>query len=370
MEDTFRKNDYGSEEEERETVGEKIGSRGQVRTGDGRLKTLQGSGRLGVRLGEGKQLIDLEKGKMKWVPKPRKSAQKEGFGKLIIGKKQSHMGRGGVSDTTSTSIEEGLMSDFNRWRGECSRKEPHKEGRDNRDIQNSNGLSLEEPIKDYLVKMGKCGGPNEKDIVIGPQDAMVSRSQSLDGPLKEYLENIEQAFLRAKFRQGVFLHPEQASTPNLNITDERSSPNNSVSIVQETKHTDEEEVNAQENKDSSDSGSSEAEEDKDRCSFKSILATREVGEVVSEPTLSKPRKGKKRLKITSKLNRKKDRKAENGGEGMILYEDWNVEEEVKKVMDMGVRLGLNFNGKEREMAEFIRRKEKEDTDRYGQIGRQ
>ncbi|KAK1578672.1 hypothetical protein Q3G72_032227 [Acer saccharum] len=28
MEDTFRKNDYGSEEEERETIGEKIGSRG------------------------------------------------------------------------------------------------------------------------------------------------------------------------------------------------------------------------------------------------------------------------------------------------------------------------------------------------------
>ncbi|KAK1551104.1 hypothetical protein Q3G72_030259 [Acer saccharum] len=393
MEDTFRKKDYGSEEEEREKVGEKIGSRGQVRIGEWEAQDTAGewqtrrqtrrrktAGRRkkesetsSFEMSEGDRdfsnlprKIDQEKGKMKWVPKPRKSAQKEGFGKLFIGKKQSHMGRGVVSDTTATSLEEGLMSDFNRWRGECSRKEPNQEGRVSRDIQNSNGLSLDGPIKDYLVKMGKSGGPN----VIGPQDAMVSRSQSLDGPLKEYLENIEQAFLRAKVRQGVFLHPEQDSAPNLNITDERSSPINSVSIVQETKHTDEEEVNTQENKDSSDSGSSEAEEDKDRGSFKSISATKEVGEVVSEPTLSKPRRGKKRLKKSSKLNRKKERKAENGGEGMIPYEDWNVEEEVKKVMDMGVRLGLNFNGKEREMAEFIRRKEKEDTDRYGQIGRQ
>ncbi|KAK1576269.1 hypothetical protein Q3G72_012543 [Acer saccharum] len=227
---------------------------------------------------------------------------------------------------------------------------------------------LDPSVFDLLKRLVKCGGPNEKDIDNGPQNVMFSRSQSLERPLKEYLENIEQAFIRAKFRQGLFLHPEQAPAPNQNTIVERSSPNNYVSLVQETDQTDEEEINAQEIRDSSDSVSSEAEDGKDGCSFKSISATREVGEVVSEPTLSKPRKGQKRLKKISMRNKK--RNTENKGEGMIQNEVWNVEEEVIKVMEMGAQLGLNFDGKEREMAEFIIRKEKEDTDRYGQNGRQ
>ncbi|TXG70632.1 hypothetical protein EZV62_005567 [Acer yangbiense] len=317
MEDTFRMNKDGSEVEERETTGEKVGSRGQVRTGGCEAQDTAGEWQTRCQTRRRKtasrrkietetssfemseedskfsnppRKIDQEKGKMKWVPKPRKLVQKEGFGKLIIGERQGQMGKGVVSDTTSTLIEEGLLSDFKRWRGVCSRKEPHEEGRDSRDFQIPNGFSLEGPIKDYLANIGKCGGPNEKDIDIGPQNVMFSRSQSLEGPLNEYLENIEQAFIRAKFRQGLFLHPEQALAPIQNTTVERSIPNNSVSIVQETNHTDEEESIAQESKDTSDSVSSEAEDDKDGCSFKSISATREVGEVVSEPTLSKPRK--------------------------------------------------------------------------------
>ncbi|KAK1589148.1 hypothetical protein Q3G72_030951 [Acer saccharum] len=391
MEDIFRLNKDVCEEEDRETIGEKVGYRGQVRTGGCEAQDIAGewqtrrqtrrrktarrrkvvSETSSFELSEEESKFsnhskknDQDKGKMKWVPKPRKSVHKEGFGKLIIGERQGQMGRGVVSDTTSTSIEEGLMSDFKRWRGECSRKEPHKVGRDSRDFHKPNDFSLNGPIKDYLVNMGKCGGLNDN----GPQNVMFSRSQSLEGPLKEYLEDIEQAFIRAKFRQGLFLHPEQAPAPIQNTIVERSSPNNSVSLVQETDQTDEEEINAQEIRDSSDSSSTEAEDGKDGCSFKSISATREVGEVVSEPTFSKPRKGQKRLKTISKLNKK--RNAENKGEGMIQNEVWNVEEEVIKVMEMGAQLGLNFDGKEREMAEFIRRKEKEDNDRYGQNGGQ
>ncbi|KAK4842691.1 hypothetical protein QYF36_026205 [Acer negundo] len=99
-----------------------------------------------------------EKRKMKWVPKPRQIVQKEGFGKLIIGERQGQMGREVVSDSTSTSVEEVLLSDFKRWRGECSRK----------------GVR-----------------PYEKERVIGPQKVLFSKSQSLEGPLREYLESIE-----------------------------------------------------------------------------------------------------------------------------------------------------------------------------------
>ena len=46
-----------------------------------------------------------------------------------------------------------------------------------------------------------------------------------------------------------------------------------------------------------------------------------------------------------------------------------MDEEVIMVMDMGTQLGIDFKGKENEVADFIRRREKEDNDRFGQNDR-
>ncbi|KAI9182458.1 hypothetical protein LWI28_025590 [Acer negundo] len=41
---------------------------------------------------------------------------------------------------------------------------------------------------------------------------------------------------------------------------------------------------------------------------------------------------------------------------------WNLEKEVAKIIEVGAQLGLNFNGKEAEMAEILRSREMEDAD--------
>ncbi|KAK4850042.1 hypothetical protein QYF36_003302 [Acer negundo] len=179
----FRIRRYG---DDKEKVGEKLGLRRQSRAGGWHNKC-QARGRKAT--GKRKNKTDLssfemsedeigfsniprkniqEKGKKKWVPKPRQTVQREGFGKLIIGEKQGQMGKGVVSDSTLTSIDEGLISDFKRWRGECLRREGQKEGMD-----------------------GIGHGLVSRDHSQGHQKISFSRSLSLDGPFKDYLENIE-----------------------------------------------------------------------------------------------------------------------------------------------------------------------------------
>ncbi|KAI9185836.1 hypothetical protein LWI28_011171 [Acer negundo] len=172
--------------DDKEKVGEKLGLKRQSRAGGWHNKC-QARGRKAT--GKRKNETDLssfemsedeigfsniprkniqEKGKKKWVPKPRQIVQREGFGKLIIGEKQGQMGKGVVSDSTLTSIDEGLISDFKRWRGECLRREGQKEGMD-----------------------GIGHGLVSRDHSQGHQKISFSRSLSLDGPFKDYLENIE-----------------------------------------------------------------------------------------------------------------------------------------------------------------------------------
>ena len=43
-----------------------------------------------------------------------------------------------------------------------------------------------------------------------------------------------------------------------------------------------------------------------------------------------------------------------------------MDDEGTKVMEIGAALGLDFNGREMEMAEIIRRRELEDVDQCGQ----
>ncbi|KAK4843590.1 hypothetical protein QYF36_010307 [Acer negundo] len=55
---------------------------------------------------------------------------------------------------------------------------------------------------------------------------------------------------------------------------------------------------------------------------------------------------------------------------LIRKGDRDEDDEVSKIMAIGVQMGINFNEKEREMANFIRRREKENANRCGQNGRQ
>ncbi|KAK0583401.1 hypothetical protein LWI29_036524 [Acer saccharum] len=260
------------------------------------------------------------KGKKKWVPKPRQTVQHEGYGKLIIRENQSQR-KGRVSDSTSTSEEEGFISDFKKWRGEYSKTKIQKEGGDgqghgldsrnpNQDFQEisfGRSPSLDGPLREFLENIEKEVGPTNP---IGLQQ-VVSRSQSLEGPLKEYLDNIEQAFIRAKFRKGCYsqdtIQPMQTQPIQNTIVTNQHSPTESVSIVQETIE-------------STDSEDSEAEKDKEGSEFKSISAIREKGEVESEPIMTKQRKSKKGKGSTSKLRRNHSGSSKYGAVIVFIHE--------------------------------------------------
>ncbi|TXG67286.1 hypothetical protein EZV62_008561 [Acer yangbiense] len=124
-----------------------------------------------------------------------------------------------------------------------------------------------------MEKVEKGGRLVSKDDTFGLQKVIISRSQSLDGPLKDYLENLEHAFIRAKFRKSQYSQVEENQfllNPIDQIRespDEESSLDNSASFVQETRE----------------SLASEEEQEKEEVSFKSIPATREVDGVEIVP---------------------------------------------------------------------------------------
>ncbi|KAK4852778.1 hypothetical protein QYF36_026991 [Acer negundo] len=107
---------------------------------------------------------------------------------------------------------------------------------------------------------------------------------------------------------------------------ERSSDDKLVSVVQETR-------------DSSEARKSEQEQEQELTSsnFSSTFTTRKMGKTIDEPGFEL---------VTKKVR--------------------DVDEEVLKAMEIGDKLGLDFVGKEAEMADIIRRRELEDTDQCGQ----
>ncbi|KAK1557856.1 hypothetical protein Q3G72_033138 [Acer saccharum] len=120
---------------------------------------------------------------------------------------------------------------------------------------------------------------------------------------------------------------------NHNNPIEESNSIKSVYVVKETKE-------------SSDSNSFEdvSEEDLDReeVSFKTISATREAGEVEIDPF--KANEGynlSTQFQVPKRQRKKKNMTRIRGGE-ITSKEDWNVDEEVNMVMDIGTRLGLDF----------------------------
>ncbi|KAK1583416.1 hypothetical protein Q3G72_023611 [Acer saccharum] len=354
---------FPCEEDDRETVGVKLGSRWQERGMDCEdQEVTKGETRCrdkGRKVVERKKketdissmdMSEFEfsfsnlhrknnrgKGKKKCVPKKRKTVQRESLGKLWIGGEKCQRGRVEVSDSTSTSVEEGLLLNNRKWKGECSRQLPDKRGG---------------KLKEFLNNLELGVGQGAYENMSGLQKAIVSRSQSLDGPLKEYLENIEQAFIKAKFLKGLSLQATQSEETAL--VPNTISPNNwggcslskSVSVVQETIA-------------STDCDSSAAEEDEDGRSSKSVSV---VSEGAEEESKSNAKRGRKSQICAS---RKKANSTTNRGEVAVKGGGF-IEEEVVKVLEIGAQLGINFNGKEKEMADFIRRREKEEADRFGQ----
>ncbi|KAK1549123.1 hypothetical protein Q3G72_019908 [Acer saccharum] len=254
-----------------------------------------------------------EKGKKKWVPKHRQLVKRKEFGKLIIGEKLDHMGKGRTSDDTSTSEEEGLISDFKTWRGEKGECSRHEAQRNKRDFINdgpdfneptfglqkvnvSRSQSMDGPLKEFLEKVDKDAGRVAREDFQGFQ--ILTRSQSMDGPLKDYIEELEQAFIRSKLKRD---RPSQLVENQLvgsNIyqtavsSDEKFNSDRSVSIVLETT-------------DSSESLKTKEAQDKEEVSFSSI------SEVIPS-----------RIKAQN-IQRKRD--------DVFRKENWNEEEEVVKV---------------------------------------
>ncbi|KAK0602049.1 hypothetical protein LWI29_029877 [Acer saccharum] len=283
-----------------------------------------------------------EKGKVKWVPKPRQSVQKRKDGKLVIGMSQSHMGKCRVSDSTNTSEEEGLISDFKSWRGErgeCSKpvgqsKERHEKG-DGLDVgeltfglQNSNfsrSQSLSGPLKEFMDRVERGVGMVDNEVNNGLQKIIVSRSQSLDRPIKDYLENLEQAFIMAKLKSSVGYKGEDNQLMGNKIAHnhkssvEETSSAKSISVVKETKEF-------------SDSNSSEddSEEgiDREEDSFKSISATREAREEEIEPPVAAEGLNRNNQIQTSKFQHRK----KNRGSKISCAEVCDEDEEVSMLL--------------------------------------
>ncbi|KAK0587981.1 hypothetical protein LWI29_032225 [Acer saccharum] len=200
-----------------------------------------------------------EKGKYVRVPKPRLPVQRKKFRKLLIRENQDQKGKSGESDNTTSKEEEGLFLEFIKWkgeRGEC--------------LKPDQSPSLEGPLKEHLDKVDKEVGLAEKVGDKGQQKVVVSKTQSLDGTLKDYLDNLEQAFIWPKLRKSNY------STQNLMCPIEESNLEVSVSMVKETK-------------DSDDNGIVVEDQGVLGDSFESISATGEEGEAYSDSTMKSRR---------------------------------------------------------------------------------
>ncbi|KAI9165982.1 hypothetical protein LWI28_024068 [Acer negundo] len=53
--------------------------------------------------------------------------------------------------------------------------------------------------------------------------------------------------------------------------------------------------------------------------------------------------------------------------GGVSESSWNLEEEVTKVIEVGMVVGFDFNGKEHEVREEIAKREKQDVDKLGGV---
>ncbi|KAK0597373.1 hypothetical protein LWI29_024638 [Acer saccharum] len=350
---------YAGEEDDRGTVGAQIGLRWQDRgMGGEELEVTTGEDRCQVKgrkvAARMKKASDTSsmvksnyefsfpnlhrktnkgKEKEKWVPKTRKTGQRKGLGKVWIDEDKGQRCRGVISDSTSISVEERRILNDKKWRGECSRQEVFKEEREteyngltkeNSQAQHnfvfSRSQSLDGPLKEFMKQVER--GIGEK--FNGLQKDGFSRSQSLEGPLKEYLENIEQAYIRATFLKGLSSQDVYTQSEGITLVPDTLSPkeggvSRSVSVVQETNE-------------STESDSSDSEEDEDGSSSDSASAVGKADEKVTDRTRKKTRKRKNRPK-----HKKDTALAIREGEGAETG-DGDIEEEVFKVLEIGAVL--------------------------------
>ncbi|KAK4855589.1 hypothetical protein QYF36_008766 [Acer negundo] len=128
------------------------------------------------------------KGKQRWVPKIRHREKRVKNGNLIIGENHGQLGNNSQSETSSSFDEDGFNSNLGNCKGDTSRPEAF---------------------------------------------GITSRSPSLEGPLKEYFDRIEKAFVMAKFKFCMDPNLSQTRTSEDNLK-QATGEENSETVVQET----------------------------------------------------------------------------------------------------------------------------------------
>ncbi|KAK1586952.1 hypothetical protein Q3G72_007956 [Acer saccharum] len=173
----------GPKEEERGVVGEfssfkllhrekekeDLMCRGQIQKGSDRLLRLEGKQTL--KPGSYKGVKVKGKGRIVCFSNQRKVQSQQGFTEVSSDDSSSYDSEGG-----------GLLSDFNKWVGECSNKGGKK------------GISenLNWALDSGPIRVGDCSPQG------GPEIETLSRCSTLEGPLLDHLNELEAAFVKAK----------------------------------------------------------------------------------------------------------------------------------------------------------------------------
>ncbi|KAK1562871.1 hypothetical protein Q3G72_018292 [Acer saccharum] len=87
-----------------------------------------------------------------------------------------------------------------------------------------------------------------------------------------------------------------------------------------------------------------------------------LGHSFEGPCRSQAQEGNDGLKICVDLGQ-----VELSPSGMVHKQTCNVEEEIDKVMEIGVLLAFDFNGKEKELADVIARREEEHVAKFNEV---
>ncbi|KAK0583469.1 hypothetical protein LWI29_037316 [Acer saccharum] len=225
-----------------------------------------------------------------------------------------------VSSDDSSSYDSeggGLLSDFNKWVGECSNKGGKK------------GISenLNWALDSGPIRVGDCSPQG------GPEIETLSRCSTLEGLLLDHLNELEAAFVKAK-SDVVLEHC------------------NGVSVL---------------------SGQEIGWEE----GLSTNLISVEEGDIgLGLGSSIRPKKGRgKRSCYSSKKHGKMTRSSSVHDKTQHQLREvknkvgWCLEEEIVKVMEKGMALGFEFNGKKKELLEIISSRKKENDTRFHDLVR-
>ncbi|KAK0598633.1 hypothetical protein LWI29_036499 [Acer saccharum] len=254
--------------------------------------------RAGFLEGESRQQ-DKVKGKESWRPKVGKGSKRKDKGIIIIEKSQDQLENEGLTESFSSS-------------------------------------DVERSIPILIIGRGSVQDQGHKR----KETRKSVRSTSLGSPLKEYLDQIEKAFIVAQFRKGRDSHVTQIQEAE---KDSKTGLGEefSESFVKETR-------------------SYSVSQKSGEGWFESVSATEREEDMEEINKFTKAKEGRK-TRQGKKKKGKKMRKVQYRGMEIVNGNEGNQEEEVRKIMEIGVQLGLDLKGKEAEIADFFRKREMEDA---------